>query len=206
MNSTAPRGPALRPGVLIQMSGAPGAGKSTLARLLRQEIGGTVIDHDIIRSSLLEEDDLSFDQAARKAYRLQWALAKEMMQQGHSVIIDSTCNYQEIIDQGSALAALYSFTYWYVECKVDNIDLLDERLRARLALKSQRTSVETPPEAARDARKDENPRAQFKKWIDAPCRPAYNVITINSADDPNIGRDRVMEHIIATNSADDPNI
>jgi len=40
--------------VFIQMPGAPGSGKSTMAKLLRQSIGGVVIDHDVIRSSLLE--------------------------------------------------------------------------------------------------------------------------------------------------------
>lgn len=57
-------------GVFIQMSGAPGSGKSTMAKLLRQSIGGLVIDHDVIRSSLLEDSDLPFDEVAKKAYRL----------------------------------------------------------------------------------------------------------------------------------------
>jgi adenylylsulfate kinase-like enzyme len=38
----------------IQMSGAPGSGKSTVSRLLRRSIGDTVVfDHDVLRSSLL---------------------------------------------------------------------------------------------------------------------------------------------------------
>lgn len=51
------------------MSGAPGSGKSTVARLLGQSIGGVVIDHDVLRSTLLEFD-LQFGPAARHAYEL----------------------------------------------------------------------------------------------------------------------------------------
>ncbi|KFY12072.1 hypothetical protein V492_04110 [Pseudogymnoascus sp. VKM F-4246] len=85
------------------MSGAPGAGKSTIAKLLGQSIGGLVIDHDVLRSTLLESD-LEFGAAAKHAYQLQWALAQDVMKQGLSVIIDSTCNFQVVLDRGSELA------------------------------------------------------------------------------------------------------
>jgi predicted kinase len=81
------------------MSGAPGSGKSTTANLMAQLIDGEVIDHDIIKSTLLE-DNISFDQAAKVAYRLDWALA-EAIKQKRSVIINSTCNYKEVLDQGN---------------------------------------------------------------------------------------------------------
>lgn len=87
------------------MSGAPGSGKSTMANLLAESIDGVVIDHDVIKSTLLE-DNLSFDQAARVAYRLDWALAEAMIKQKRSVIIDSTCNYKEVIDQGTEHSAV----------------------------------------------------------------------------------------------------
>lgn len=77
--------------LFIQISSAPGSGKSTTARLLGQSIGAVVIDHDILRSTLLESD-LQFGPAARNAYHLQWALAQGIMKQDLSVIIDSTCN------------------------------------------------------------------------------------------------------------------
>jgi predicted kinase len=133
--------------VFIQMSGAPGSGKSTMAKLLQQSTGGLVIDHDVIRSTLLEDNDLPFDQIAKIAYRLQWALAREMAQQRVNVIIDSTCNFQEVLDSGTAVAEQHGFAYWYIECKVDDIDLLDERLRMRTPMKSQRTAVAKRPAA-----------------------------------------------------------
>ncbi|KAI4868838.1 P-loop containing nucleoside triphosphate hydrolase protein [Hypoxylon rubiginosum] len=148
--------------LFIQMSGAPGSGKSTIARLLGNSISGVVIDHDIFRSTLLESD-VPFDQAARIAYQLQWALARDVMKQGCSVIIDSTCNFQQVLDQGSALAQQHGFAYWYVECKVQDVDLLDQRLRTRDPMTSQRTGVDCPPAAAQSARAGEDSRALFKK-------------------------------------------
>ncbi|KAJ4026416.1 hypothetical protein NW752_001358 [Fusarium irregulare] len=80
---------------LIQMSGGPGSGKSTLARQLSKELkNGIVIDHDVIRSSLLEQENPCFETAAKQAYDLQWALARDAIKQGVCrVIIDSTCNF-----------------------------------------------------------------------------------------------------------------
>ncbi|CEJ93489.1 hypothetical protein VHEMI09072 [[Torrubiella] hemipterigena] len=89
----------------IQMSGTPGSGKSTIARLLREALGGVIVDHDVLRSSLLESDLLPFDKAAKQAYMLQWKIAEDLIKQGHnSVIIDGTCNYPQVIEQGTSLA------------------------------------------------------------------------------------------------------
>ena len=129
------------------MSGAPGSGKSTIAALLRQWIGGVVIDHDVLRSSLLKSG-IPFGQAAQHAYQLQWALAQNFIKQDLIVIIDSICNYQNVLDQGSALAKQYNYTYWYVECRVQDIDLLDQRLRFRDSMMSQPTGIDRPPAAA----------------------------------------------------------
>ncbi|KAF4628797.1 hypothetical protein G7Y89_g9352 [Cudoniella acicularis] len=116
-----------------------------MAMLLQQAIGGLVIDHDIIRSSLLEDNDVSFDQVVKSAYRPQWALAEHVVKQGLNVTVDSTCNFLEVIDQGSKLAKRYDFAYCYIECKVKDINLLDERPRTRAPMKSQRTGVDRPP-------------------------------------------------------------
>ncbi|KAJ0348774.1 hypothetical protein COL154_013702 [Colletotrichum chrysophilum] len=178
------------------MSGAPGSGKSTMARLLRQSIGGLVIDHDVFRSSLLEFNGVAFDEVAKRAYHLQWSLAEDAMKQGLNVIIDSTCNFQEVLDHGSALAEKHGFTYWYVECKVEDIDLLDERLRSRDPMKSQRTGVDSPPAAACHARAGEDSRGLFKKWIENPCRPKHNAIVVDSTGSPAIQRDHILKQIV----------
>ncbi|CZT11357.1 uncharacterized protein RAG0_15527 [Rhynchosporium agropyri] len=97
--------------LFIQMSGAPGSGKSSMAKLLASAIDGIVIDHDILRSSFLDAD-IPFHQAAKHAYDLQWRLAEDFIKQGvaHSIIIDSTCNYLEVLNRVSFLAAQHNFT------------------------------------------------------------------------------------------------
>ncbi|KAI1171550.1 P-loop containing nucleoside triphosphate hydrolase protein [Nemania sp. FL0916] len=185
------------PRLFIQMSGAPGSGKSTIARLLRPCINGVVIDHDVLRSSLLESGIIPFDQAAKQAYLLQWALAEDMMKQGFSVIIDSTCNYAEVLARGSALAAQGGYEYWYVECKVQDLDLLDRRLGSRDSKASQRTSVDRHPVAAQHTRAGEDPRALFVKWIENPCRPSYdNAIVVDATEHPETLRDQILDRIL----------
>lgn len=190
--------------LFIQMSGAPGSGKSTMARLLQQSIGGLVIDHDILRSALLDDNinDIPFDKIAQSAYRLQWTLAQDVLKQGLNVIIDSTCNFQEVLDRGCALAEQHGFVYWYVECKVEDIDLLDQRLHARNPMRSQRTSVDSPPDAARSARAGEDTRARFKAWIKNPCRPERNAIILDSTANPEMHGDRILKHIVGQSNGE----
>ncbi len=41
----------------VQMSGHPGSGKSTLARQIGKRTGAVIIDHDIVKSALLNSID-----------------------------------------------------------------------------------------------------------------------------------------------------
>lgn len=150
-----------------------------------------VIDHDVLRSSLLESG-LPFDQAAQHAYQLQWALAQNFINQHLKIFIDSTCNYQDVLDHGSALAKQHDYTYWYVECQVQDVDLLDQRLRSRDPMTSQRTGVDRPPAAAADS------RALFTKWIESPFRPEDNVIILDSTGSLETLRDDILKQIMGS--------
>ncbi|KAK3359511.1 P-loop containing nucleoside triphosphate hydrolase protein [Lasiosphaeria hispida] len=184
--------------VLIQMSGAPGSGKSTTAGLVGQSIGAVVIDHDIIKSTLLADDSIPFEQAAKSAYRLGWALVGTLMRQGWSVILDSTCNYKETLETGMKLAGDHSYEYWYIECRIDDIGVLDERLRKRAPLRSQRAGVHRPPSDATDTLED--PVALFKRWVENPCRPEEGsdtrIIIVDSTRGPEECREQIMERIL----------
>ena len=169
---------------LVQMSGVPGAGKSTVAKLLAQSIDGIVIDHDLIRSFFLENNN-DFGTAARLAYSFQWTLAGDMIRQGRSVIIDSTCNYQETLDQGTALAQRHGYHYQYVECRVTDIELIERRLRGRIPQRSQRTGVYNPPPDSNSADTSKpDVLSRFMQWIDNPVRPTHDYIVVDSTNSP----------------------
>ncbi|KAI1274379.1 P-loop containing nucleoside triphosphate hydrolase protein [Xylaria sp. FL0933] len=184
--------------LIIQMSGPPGSGKSTLARLLARSIDGVVINHDLIKDFFLDSS-FSFLDSARLTYRLDWALAEDMIQQGRSVVVDSVCNYEEVLTRGTALAERYGYSYWYVECKVEDTDLLDRRLHARVPLRSQRTGVSgPPPDSVSDATGTvEDGAALFRKWMD-PRRPdnADVLIVVDSTRGPEECLKAVMQRLV----------
>ena len=187
--------------LLIQMSGAPGSGKTTAANLLAQSrsIDGVVIDHDLIKSFFLE-NDINFDHSTKLAYSFQWVLAEDMIKQGRNVIIDSTCNWDKVRDQGIALAQQYGYDYRYVECRVNvkDIDLLDQRLRNREPLRSQRTGVDRPPLDATGAGHSGDYIALFRRWIENPARPASDAtyIVVDSTGSPEECLDKVLKQIV----------
>lgn len=46
--------------MLILMAGLPGTGKSTISRALAAELGGTVLDKDVIRTALFSSGDIEY--------------------------------------------------------------------------------------------------------------------------------------------------
>jgi predicted kinase len=178
------------------MSGAPGSGKSTIANMLARSIDGVVINHDLIKSFFLE-NDIPFEQSAKLTYRFDWILAEDMIKQGRNVIIDSTCNYDEVVDHGTALARRHGYHYKYVECRVNDIDLLERRLRSRVPLRSQRTGVDGPPPDVKASSPTEDYRALFKRWIENPCRPDGNAIVLDSTSSPEDCLDYVLRQLPA---------
>ncbi|KAF2429271.1 hypothetical protein EJ08DRAFT_735043 [Tothia fuscella] len=172
---------------LIQMSGAPGSGKTTLSTLLSKHINAIIIEHDILKTFFLNAS-FPWERATNLTYSMQWTLAEEMMKQDHSVIIDSTCNYEQVLKQGKKLAEKYGFEYKYVECRVrrEDVGTLDERIRGREPLRSQRRGVDEPPPDAKGVKGaiqdgDEAAyRALFMKWVENPCRPDQGVIVVES--------------------------
>jgi predicted kinase len=166
--------------LLIQMAGSPGSGKSTMSKALAEKINAVIFDHDVYRSFFLEIGT-PFHDAAKHTYSLQWVFAEDMLRQGRNVIIDSTCNYREVLDQGTAIAQKFGYDYWYVECKVNDIEILQERLQGRIPLRSQRTSVDELPPDSSASRYNEGARERFKKWMDQPCRPDDHIIVVDSS-------------------------
>lgn len=134
--------------LFIQLSGSPGSGKSTLAHLLAPSLNAIIFSHDSIRSTLLSSL-LPFDTAAKLTYEIGWTFATDLIAQNKNIIMDSTCNYQETLDRGGALAKEAGYEYWYVECRVEDEGVLDRRLRERAergeGMRSQRGGVGVAP-------------------------------------------------------------
>ena len=138
--------------VVVQMSGVPGAGKTTIARELVRHRRLVAIDRDIVLTAMLESDgannlesDGAFTIARVASYSVLKAIADDVLAQGIGVVIDSPCFYDELLAAGQALAAKHGVAYRYIECVTEDIGLLDTRLRSRPALRSQRLSVDEPP-------------------------------------------------------------
>lgn len=124
----------------LQMSGFPGSGKSTLARFIAKSTGAIIIDHDIVKSALLESiegTNIDFKVAGKISYHIDWSLIEFYLAQGHDVILDSPCLYSEMIDRGSALSKKYNAKYKYIECHLNDIHEINTRLKKRQRMISQ---------------------------------------------------------------------
>lgn len=124
----------------VQMSGFPGSGKSTLARQIAKRTEAVIIDHDIVKSSLLHSIDgapIDVKLAGKISYNIDWALIEFQLSQGNNVIFDSPCLYEEIIVKGMDLTEKYNVKYKYVECYLDDMNEINLRLKNRKRMISQ---------------------------------------------------------------------
>ncbi|MFI5708963.1 AAA family ATPase [Kribbella sp. NPDC051620] len=129
---------------LLQMSGVPGAGKSTVAAHVVKTFGAVAVDYDVIKSAVL---DAGFDLASstKAAYEVMYAQARHILTQGHPVIMDSPCFWPRIVTEGMKIASQHNATYRYIECQIHDLKVIDDRLRQRPSLRSHRRGVNHPP-------------------------------------------------------------
>ncbi len=164
--------------LLIQMSGCPGAGKSTIAREIAQRKGAVVLDHDILKSALLEAN-LSWQSAGPTSYRVLQALAQSLLDQGVSVILDSPCYYQEILDYGLRMAKASGACYRYIECVTDDLKEIRRRLQSRPPLLSQCVELGTAPGAPKV--ETMSGEELFQEWIKNMKRPAHSYLKVDTS-------------------------
>ncbi len=74
--------------MLIALAGRPGAGKSTIARLLAQTLGATHLRIDTIEQTLRASGMLKAD-VGPAGYMIGYAMAAENLRNGQTVIADS---------------------------------------------------------------------------------------------------------------------
>ncbi|MDP9310267.1 MAG: ATP-binding protein [Chloroflexota bacterium] len=129
---------------LLQMAGTSGVGKSTLARLIGQHTGAAVVDYDVVKSAALDAG-VAWDQAGRVGYGASRAIADSLLHQGMSVILDSPCRFQQIVDEGSNLARMRGAVYGFIECVLTDEPVLRQRMQTRRRHRSQRRAFDVPP-------------------------------------------------------------
>lgn len=155
----------------IQMSGAPGSGKSTLAIEISKNIDVIILDHDVVKSSLLESD-VQTNFAGKLSYNTLWSLADYYLSQGRSVLFDSPCFYNEQLEKGILLSEKHGANYKYVECKIEDLNELNTRLQNRKQMLSQVKGVNT----------DSTDEKTFQNWIDNMKRPSgMNYIVVDTS-------------------------
>jgi GrpB-like predicted nucleotidyltransferase (UPF0157 family)/predicted kinase len=118
------------------MHGAPGSGKSTIARAVADRTGATVLDKDVVKSTLL---DGGIDEATAGplAYEVHFALARALVEQGRSVVLDSPAYWPEVEQRARRLADTAGARFLLVECVCGDVTLLARRLRERTRLAFQ---------------------------------------------------------------------
>src|SRR5205085_623714 len=113
-----------------QMAGAPGSGKSGLARAIAAATGAVVLDTDVVKSGILDSG-VEWSAAGPAGYSVLFALAADLLDQGLSVIVDGPSHYAIIPERGMAISGDRGVRYRFIECVCDDDDELDRRLAGR---------------------------------------------------------------------------
>jgi predicted kinase len=177
---------------LLQMSGVPGSGKSTIARHVGARYGAIVVDLDIVRSAVLD-GGVPVEDSGRAAYPTVYALTRSLLDQGFSVVIDSPCQYEEIVATGQEIAGKRGAAYRYVECCTDDLTVIDSRLRARVPMRSQRRGVSAPPIDLGEA--DTSGEQAFRGWLTATKRPPQGYLQVDATKPMNLILEEVESYL-----------
>ena len=129
---------------LLQMAGSSGTGKSTLAAALAKRVEAVVIDYDIVKSAALDAGT-NWEVAGRIGYETSRALAASLLEQGRRVILDSPCRFQQIVDDGMAIATNLGIPYAFIECTLADESEIRRRMLFRPRQRSQRIAFDIPP-------------------------------------------------------------
>jgi predicted kinase len=128
---------------LLQMTGEPGTGKSTLAKAIGRETGALVLDKDIIKSRILDGDgEMGLDGllasiAAPLHHALMFDLARTVLEQGFSLVLDGAAFYPIIRSRGRTVAEACGAGYFIIDCYCPDLGILQARIDSKSLLSSQ---------------------------------------------------------------------
>jgi predicted kinase len=121
---------------LIVFAGAPGVGKSTLARAVARELGASYFDKDTIKDAALAlAREMKLENmgqfAGALSYTLLIPLARDNLTLGAHVIIDSPAGYRSFQDAIEELVRGVRVRFKLIECITTDEALLRERIERR---------------------------------------------------------------------------
>jgi len=120
--------------VLVIVSGPPGVGKTTLARLLAERFKLPFLYKDGIKEPLGETLGTGDRDWSRKlgiaSYRLLYAFCETLLQAGVSHVIESNFSPENATEKFRSLKAKYGFEPFQIQC-IANGSVLAERFRQR---------------------------------------------------------------------------
>lgn len=122
--------PAAAP-LLVVTAGLPAAGKSTIAEVVGNRLGLTLLSVDPIESAILSAGIDSMQPTGLAAYLVAEAMAEGVLATGRGVVIDAVNAVEPARDQWVKLAARQGVTLRFLEVVCSDPQLHRERLAAR---------------------------------------------------------------------------
>ncbi len=124
--------------LLIVFAGAPGTGKSTLARAVARELRAVYLDKDTIKDTALTLGrDMKMEGVADFAGALSYTLlipfARDNLTLGLPVVVDSPAGYRLFQDAIENFVRSVKVDFKLVECITTDDGLLRERIERRAA-------------------------------------------------------------------------
>ena len=117
--------------MLIAMAGLPGSGKSTIADVLGERLGATVVSVDPIESAILSAGIDNDQPTGLAAYLVAEKIAEFIIHSGQSAIVDAVNAVDAAREQWVALARRRGEALRFIEVICSDPELHKQRLAAR---------------------------------------------------------------------------